>query len=172
GMGGHCIPVDPFYLTWKARKAGFSTQFINLAGRLNTRMPHYVVHRVHEALGRKKLRGARVLVLGLSYKKDIDDPRESPSFKIIELLKEAGAVVTYHDPYFPSFPAMRHYRHLKVESVPLTDETLSDADVVVLATDHSSFDTARIAERARRIVDTRNAFAGVDAKWRGKIVKA
>ncbi len=171
GMGGHCIPVDPFYLTWKARKAGFNTQFINLAGRLNLRMPNYVVEKTQEALG-KSLKGARVLVLGLSYKKDIDDPRESPSFRIIELLVEKGATVAYHDPYFPTLPAMRHYRHLKVEFAPLTEESLEKSDVAILATDHSSFNYPWIAEHARRIVDCRNAFRDVDPRWRGKIVKA
>ncbi len=172
GMGGHCIPIDPFYLTWKARKAGFDTQFINLAGKLNVGMPAYVVRKTQEALGKKKLRGARVLLLGLSYKKDIDDPRESPSFKILEFLEAKGAEVVYHDPYFPSFPRMRHYRHLHVKSVSLTEEELGKADVVVLATDHSSFDARWIARHARRIVDTRDAFRDIDATNRGKIVKA
>lgn len=171
GMGGHCIPIDPFYLTWKAKKAGFDTQFINLAGRLNVGMPQYVVRKTEEALGKKKkLKGARILLLGLSYKKDIDDPRESPAFKILELLLKKGAKVVYHDPFFPAFPTMRHYRHLKVDAVPLTEEELAKADVVVLATDHSSFNYPWIAEYARKIVDTRNAFR--DVKDRTKIVKA
>lgn len=167
GMGGHCIPVDPFYLAWRAREFGFATRFIELAGEINTQMPFYVVSKVEEALG-TPLKGAKVLLLGLSYKKDIDDPRESPSFKILERLLGKGAEVVFHDPFYDSFPSMRHYGHLEVSPVDLTEEELKKADVVVLATDHSSFDYPFIAKHARKIVDTRNAFDGVG----GTITKA
>jgi len=167
GMGGHCIPVDPFYLAWRAREFGFSTRFIELAGEINTQMPFYVVSKVEEALG-KPLKDANVLLLGLSYKKDIDDPRESPSFKILERLLGKGAHVVFHDPFYEHFPTMRHYRHLEVAPVDLTEEEIKKADVVILATDHSSFDYDWIAKHANKIVDTRNAFDGVD----GNVTKA
>ncbi len=167
GMGGHCIPIDPFYLAWRAREFGFSTRFIELAGEINTQMPFYVVSKVEETLG-KPLKDAHVLLLGLSYKKDIDDPRESPSFKILERLLGKGAHVVFHDPFYKQFPTMRHYRHLEVAPVDLTEEEIKKADVVVLSTDHSSFDYSWIAKHARQIVDTRNAFDGIE----GKITKA
>jgi UDP-N-acetyl-D-glucosamine dehydrogenase len=172
GLGGHCIPIDPFYLTWKARQFEFQTRFVELAGEVNVQMPRYVVQRTMEALnGRgKAMKGARILVLGLAYKKDIDDMRESPAVRIIELLQERGALVVYHDPHVPRVPRMRQH-HLDMVSVPLTDEALASADAVLVATDHSAVDYARVVERAALVVDTRNACKGVKA-GREKIVKA
>jgi UDP-N-acetyl-D-glucosamine dehydrogenase len=172
GLGGHCIPIDPFYLTWKARQYEFQTRFIELAGEVNTEMPRYVVQRTMEALNARGrlMNGARVLVLGIAYKKDVDDMRESPAVRIIELLQERGAQVVYHDPYVLRVPRMRQHR-LDMVSVPLTDEALGGADAVVIATDHSGTDWARVVERARLVIDTRNACRGVRV-GREKIVKA
>jgi UDP-N-acetyl-D-glucosamine dehydrogenase len=172
GLGGHCIPIDPFYLTWKARQYEFQTRFIELAGEVNTEMPRYVVQRLMESLSDRgrPLKGAKVLVLGIAYKKDVDDMRESPSVRLIELLQERGAQVVYHDPYVPRVPKMRDHR-LDMVSVPLTDEALESADAVLVATDHSCIDYAHVAERARLVVDTRNACRGVKV-GREKIVKA
>ncbi len=172
GLGGHCIPIDPFYLTWKARQFEFQTRFIELAGEVNTNMPLYVVQRTMEALNERgrALKGARVLVLGISYKRDVDDMRESPAVRIIELLHERGAEVVYHDPYVPRVPRMRQH-HLDMVSVPLTDEAVEGADAVLVATDHSAIDYARIVEHARLVVDTRNACRGVKA-GRERIVPA
>jgi UDP-N-acetyl-D-glucosamine dehydrogenase len=172
GLGGHCIPIDPFYLTWKAREFEFQTRFIELAGEVNTEMPRYVVQRLMEALDARgrTLSGARILVLGIAYKKDIDDMRESPAVRLIELLAERGAQVVYHDPHVPRVPRMRQHR-LDMVSVPLTDEALQGADAVLVATDHSSVDYARVVEKARLVVDTRNACKAVRA-GREKIVKA
>ncbi len=163
GLGGHCIPIDPFYLTWKAREYDFTTRFIELAGEINTAMPYFVVERVAQVLNDagQPLRGARVLVLGIAYKKDIDDNRESPGVKIIHLLKQRGAVVAYHDPHIPHCRGMRHYPELDLASVPLTAETLAASHCVVLVTDHSAFDYGWIAAHAPLIVDTRNAFKGI-----------
>ncbi|NNN06545.1 MAG: nucleotide sugar dehydrogenase [Elusimicrobia bacterium] len=173
GLGGHCIPIDPFYLSWKAREFQFNTRFIDLAGELNIQMPYYVMSKLEEALrGQgKKLEGARILMLGLAYKKDIDDPRESPAFKLLELLGQKGADVVYNDPNIPKFPTMRHYEHMKVKSVPLTQEVLSGVDAALVVTDHSDFDYETIAKHAPLIVDTRNACGGL-SQWRDKIVRA
>jgi len=172
GLGGHCIPIDPFYLTWKARQYGMATRFIELAGEINTGMPHYVVHRLMEALNdrRKSLKGSKVLVLGLAYKKDIDDLRESPSIELIELLREKGAAVDYNDPYIPKTHRQREH-DLRMRSKPLSDKMLAGYDVVLIATDHSDYDYQWIADHAQLIVDTRNATAGVKGH-RGKIVRA
>jgi UDP-N-acetyl-D-glucosamine dehydrogenase len=172
GLGGHCIPIDPFYLTWKAREFQFSTRFIELAGEINTEMPHYVVMRTMEALNLhgKALKGAKVLVLGLAYKKDVDDVRESPAFEVIEHLEQRGAHVSYHDPFVPRTHAMRRY-DLEMVSVPLTPETLGSFDVVLVITDHSSVDYSLVVEHAALVVDTRNATRGV-TKGRDRIVKA
>jgi UDP-N-acetyl-D-glucosamine dehydrogenase len=172
GLGGHCIPIDPFYLTWKARQYEFQTRFIELAGEVNVEMPRYVVQRAMEALNArgKAMNGARVLVLGIAYKRDVDDMRESPAVRIIELLHERGAQVVYHDPYVPRVPRMRQH-HLDMVSVPLTDEALESADAVLVATDHSSVDYARVVERAQLVVDARNACRAVKV-GREKIVKA
>ncbi|MBI2931436.1 MAG: nucleotide sugar dehydrogenase [Planctomycetes bacterium] len=167
GMGGHCIPIDPFYLTWRAREYGFETRFINLAGEINTQMPFYVVERLKAAL-KRPLAGAKILVLGLAYKKDIDDPRESPSWKIMDLLVSKGACVAYNDPYIPKLPKTRHWSHLELKHVKLTPATLRAQDAVILLTDHTTYDAALIAKHAKLIVDTRNVFRGVQ----GNVVKA
>ncbi|MEW6218451.1 MAG: nucleotide sugar dehydrogenase [Thermodesulfobacteriota bacterium] len=161
GLGGHCIPIDPFYLTWKAREFDFPTKFIELAGEVNSAMPYYVVQRAMEALNDRgrALNGARVLLLGVAYKKDVDDPRESPSFKLIELLLAKGAQVAYNDPHIPKLWPGRHYA-FDWESVPLTAEALAGFDCVLLATDHSAYDYDFILQHASLIIDTRNAFAG------------
>ena len=160
GLGGHCIPIDPFYLTWKAREYDFSTRFIELAGDINSNMPYFVAQRVSEVLNKYALplKGARILVLGIAYKKNVDDNRESPALKIIQLLSREGAVVSYNDPHIPHCAGMRHYPGFDMESTPLTAETLQEADLVLLVTDHSHYDYAWIASRAHLIVDTRNAF--------------
>jgi UDP-N-acetyl-D-glucosamine dehydrogenase len=166
GLGGHCIPIDPFYLTWKAREYDFSTRFIELAGEINTSMPYFVVHRVIKALSdhNKAINGARILILGIAYKKDVDDDRESPSLKIMDLLKQEGAEVSYNDPHIPRCAGMRHYPHFDMVSVPLDETQLQEADLVLLITDHTAYDYAWIASQARLIVDTRNAFKGIEGK--------
>ncbi|MBI3272103.1 MAG: nucleotide sugar dehydrogenase [Planctomycetes bacterium] len=173
GLGGHCIPIDPFYLTWKAREFEFPTRFIELAGEINSGMPLWVVNRVMEALNhkRKPLNGASVLVLGVAYKRDVDDIRESPALKLIELLEERGATVRYNDPHIPKFPSLREYPHLRMESVALTPELLREVDCVLIATDHATYDYAWIVEHAALVVDSRNATQKV-TKGREKIVKA
>ncbi|HEY4730686.1 MAG TPA: nucleotide sugar dehydrogenase [Myxococcales bacterium] len=163
GLGGHCIPIDPFYLTWKAREFEFNTRFIELAGEINWQMPHHVVERTMDALNRqgKALKGANVLILGLAYKKNIDDLRESPSIRLIELFRERGAQVSYHDPYCPKMKEMRHQPKymLEMESVPL--ETAKEADVVVIATDHDCVDYQQLVRDAKLVIDTRNATRNV-----------
>lgn len=167
GLGGHCIPIDPFYLTWKAREFEISTKFIELAGEINTQMPYYVVEKSAEVLNKfkKSLNGSRVLILGASYKKDIDDMRESPSLKLIEILREKGAKVDYNDPYVPKLPKTRKYEYDMV-SVELTKKNLSKYDFVLLSTDHTIYDYKFISQNSKIIVDTRNAFekAGVKSK--------
>jgi UDP-N-acetyl-D-glucosamine dehydrogenase len=164
GLGGHCIPIDPFYLSWKARQIGMPTRFIELAGEINHAMPRHVVARLVEALKARgrETRGARVLVLGLAYKPDIDDVRESPSFELIEELRDLGASVDYNDPHVARTHQMRRY-DLKMASVPLGAKTLAAYDAVVVSTAHSAYDWDLIAKNARLIVDTRNALGG----WRG-----
>jgi UDP-N-acetyl-D-glucosamine dehydrogenase len=171
GLGGHCIPIDPFYLTWKAREYDFHTRFIELAGEINTSMPYYVVDKVVGALNKqgKTVASSKVLILGLAYKKDIDDTRESPSLKLVELLAQKGAQVDYNDPYIPRTKKMRMY-DLKKCSVPLTRETLRKYDCVVIATDHSCYDYEFIARNASLVVDTRNATNGKAGN--GNVVKA
>lgn len=171
GLGGHCIPIDPFYLTWKAREYDFHTKFIELAGEINTSMPYYVVEKTIEALNEKNksIKSSKILVLGLAYKKDIDDVRESPSLKLIELLKQKGARVDYNDPYISKTHKMRMY-DLKMVSVPVTGKALKEYDCVVIATDHSCYDYAFIVNNSRLVVDTRNATNGVRNK--SNIVKA
>jgi UDP-N-acetyl-D-glucosamine dehydrogenase len=172
GLGGHCIPIDPFYLTWKARQYGMPTRFIELAGEINTDMPGYVVMRTMEALNdrRKSLKGSKVLVLGLAYKKDIDDLRESPSIELIELLREKGAKVDYNDPYIAKTHKQREH-DLRMSSRKLTAEMLKGYDVVLISTDHSDYDYDWIVKNSRLVVDTRNATANVTAN-RNRIVKA
>ncbi|MFI5013600.1 MAG: nucleotide sugar dehydrogenase [Hyphomicrobiales bacterium] len=161
GLGGHCIPIDPFYLTWKAREYDLTTRFIELAGEINTAMPRYVVDRLAEAMDRKLkrgLNGSKVLVLGIAYKKNVDDMRESPSLKLIELLEERGAKVEYHDPFIPVIPRTREHAALAGrKSAPLDAKSIAAFDSVLIATDHDGVDYAGLAEHAKLIVDTRNA---------------
>jgi UDP-N-acetyl-D-glucosamine dehydrogenase len=172
GLGGHCIPIDPFYLTWKARQYGMPTRFIELAGEINTSMPHYVIGKTMEALNenKKSLKGSKVLVLGLAYKKDIDDLRESPSIELIELLREKGAKVDYNDPYIPKTHKQRQH-DLKMQSRKLSAKMLAGYDVVLISTDHSDYDYEWIVKNSQLVVDTRNATGGVRT-GRKKIVKA
>lgn len=172
GLGGHCIPIDPFYLTWKAREFEINTKFIELAGEINTYQPHYVIERVMHALNihKKSLNGAKVLLLGAAYKKNIDDMRESPSLKLIELLREKGAEVDYNDPYIPVLPETRKYNY-KMSSVELTKESISSYDIILLSTDHDNYDYSFIHKNAKLIVDTRNAFKK-NGLVNGKIIKA
>jgi UDP-N-acetyl-D-glucosamine dehydrogenase len=175
GLGGHCIPIDPFYLTWKARQYDFATRFIELAGEINTAMPYWVVERIVAALGAhgRALSGAEILVLGVAYKKDVDDLRESPALKLIEILEARGARVAYHDPYVPTLRTrrLRRYDVLELDSVPIDAASLARFDCVVVATDHSTFDWAAIVAASRLVVDTRNATRGVKSN-RNKIVPA
>jgi UDP-N-acetyl-D-glucosamine dehydrogenase len=174
GLGGHCIPIDPFYLTWIARKHGMTTRFIELAGEINASMPEYVLRRVTDALNDagKPVRGSRVAVLGVAYKRDIDDPRESPSFVLIGGLLARGAIVTYNDPHVPTLPRMRAHASLpEMESQALSAEYLAAQDCVLIATNHSAYDYGFIVEHARLVVDTRNATAGV-VDGRAKVIKA
>ncbi len=159
GLGGHCIPIDPFYLTWKAKEVDYQTKFIELAGEINTFMPYYVMEKTVDALNDhgKSVKGAKVLVLGLAYKKDIDDSRESPSLKIISLFLGRGAKVSYNDPYVPKVAGHREYPGLELESVPLTRALLKKVDAVVIATDHTAYDYDWIVRNAPLVVDTRNA---------------
>jgi UDP-N-acetyl-D-glucosamine dehydrogenase len=164
GLGGHCIPIDPFYLTWAARKLGVNTRFIELAGEVNTAMPARVVERVTEALNdcKKPLRGSRVCILGVAYKKDVDDPRESPAFPILEQLRQRGAIVSYHDPLIPTLPPMRHHPGLRLDSQPLSEPFLRSLDCVVVVTDHSNIDYERVVRLAPVVVDTRNVTANLE----------
>jgi UDP-N-acetyl-D-glucosamine dehydrogenase len=171
GWGGHCIPLDPFYLSWKAREYRCNTRFIELAGEVNVRMPEYVVEKLLLALNERgrAVKGARVLILGIAYKKDIDDPRESPAFELIEHLLQLGAAVSYHDPHIPVAPRMRSWPNLPpMRSVPLERETLAGVDAVLIATDHSAVDWELVATHAPLIVDTR----GVFRQRRANVVKA
>jgi UDP-N-acetyl-D-glucosamine dehydrogenase len=159
GLGGHCIPIDPFYLTWKARQYDVVTRFIELAGEINSAMPEYVVQKLADALNERgrALKGAKILLMGLAYKKDVDDPRESPAFKILTLLVQKGALADYSDPYFPHMPSMRNYQ-FRADSVDLTPDAVRGYDAVVLVTDHSTFPYAAVHQSASLIIDTRNAF--------------
>jgi UDP-N-acetyl-D-glucosamine dehydrogenase len=161
GLGGHCIPIDPFYLTWRARQFGLHTRFIELAGEVNTAMPDYVVNRVGEALNEqgKPIKGSKILVLGAAYKKDVDDVRESPSIVLMEALVDRGADVCYNDPFVQAIPKMRRHA-LQLESEEVTEELLREADCVLIATDHSEYDYGWVGRHARLIVDTRNAMSG------------
>ena len=163
GLGGHCIPIDPFYLTWKAREYDFHTRFIELAGEINTSMPYYVIEKIRYGLNQrgKSIKSSKILILGLAYKKDVDDTRESPSLKLIELLMQNGADIDYNDPYVPETRKTRKY-DLKMRSVPLTQEALESYDCVVIATDHSSYDYEFIVNNAILVVDTRNATSKID----------
>ncbi len=174
GLGGHCIPIDPFYLTWKAREFGQNTRFIELAGEINTSMPQHVVHRAAEALNsqRKPLNSSRILILGLAYKPNVDDERESPSYVLMDLLSEGGAMVEYHDPYVPVIgPTREHSQWAGKESVAWNEATLRSFDLVLIATNHASVDYQELAHWAPLIVDTRNAMAAVKVApgqvWKG-----
>jgi UDP-N-acetyl-D-glucosamine dehydrogenase len=169
GLGGHCIPIDPFYLTWKAREYGVNTRFIELAGEINTGMPRYVVTKIMEALSDrgKALKGAKILILGIAYKKNVDDDRESPSMEIMTLLEKKGAVIAYSDPFILKFKKMRKY-DFDLESVELSAENLAAFDCVVLATNHDAFDYGHILEHTQLVVDTR----GVYDRNLEKVVKA
>ncbi|HXG45984.1 MAG TPA: nucleotide sugar dehydrogenase, partial [Methylomirabilota bacterium] len=160
GLGGHCIPIDPFYLTWKAREYGHNTRFIELAGEINTAMPAYVVHRAADALNarRKAINGSRVLILGLAYKPDVDDDRESPSYRLLDLFKERGADVAYYDPHVPVIRPTREHGHWAgTRSVEWSEATVRAFDLVVIATAHRAVNYAELAAWAQTIVDTRNA---------------
>jgi UDP-N-acetyl-D-glucosamine dehydrogenase len=159
GLGGHCIPIDPFYLSWKAKEYDFSTRFIQLAGEINTAMPHYVVERIVDALNEKSksIRGSTILVLGVTYKKDVDDVRESPALEIMKLLKERGAELSYSDPYVPRLQKMREYDFSYMSSAPLSESTLANVDLVLIATDHTNIDYQFVVDHSHMVVDTRNA---------------
>ncbi len=173
GLGGHCIPIDPFYLTWKAREVGASTRFIELAGEINSRMPHQVVEALARAINDdgKALKGADVLVLGLAYKANIDDVRETPAAEIITLLLDSGAHVSYHDPHVARFPRMRKYEPLEMVSEAIAPERLARADAVLIVTDHAAIDWAAVGRHARLVVDTRNVMSRVQGV-RARVVKA
>ncbi len=173
GLGGHCIPIDPFYLSWVARRHNFHTRFIELAGEVNTSMPEYVIGRITLALNEhcKAIRGSKVGILGMAYKKDVDDPRESPSFELMRRLVELGADVSFNDPFIPLLPPMRHYDFEGMASEELTPEYLGSLDCVLIATDHSVYDWERIVRLSRLVVDTRNATRDV-AEHREKIWSA
>ena len=172
GLGGHCIPIDPFYLTWLARKQGLSTRFIELAGEINSQMPEYVISRLMEFLNEtgQALRGSRICLLGMAYKKDVDDPRESPSFVLMDLLRERGVELSYNDPHIPVLPKMRHHDVPDLSSTELTAEFLESQNCVLIATDHSAYDYDHIVRHARLVVDTRNATSKV-TEGREKIRK-
>jgi UDP-N-acetyl-D-glucosamine dehydrogenase len=174
GLGGHCIPIDPFYLTWKAREYVQNTRFIELAGEINSAMPEYVVHQVVAALNsrRKALNGSKVLVVGLAYKADVDDDRESPSYVLMTLLKERGAEVSYFDPYVPVIKLTReHPQWAGVKSIAWEAKTIQDFDLVLIATKHTKVDYPALATWADCIVDTRNAMAGIPTR-EGQVHKA
>ena len=173
GLGGHCIPIDPFYLTWVARKYGMTTRFIELAGEINTAMPEFVVAKLTKALNRaaKPVNGSKIAVLGVAYKPDVDDPRESPSFRLMELLKAESAVLSYSDPHIPSLPKSRSHNLPQMESQPLTEQYLAEQDCVLIATHHSAFDYDFVVRHSKLVIDTRNATKGVTT-GREKIVRA
>lgn len=159
GLGGHCIPIDPFYLTWKAREYGLHTRFIELAGEINSDMPHWVISKLADALNdrARSIKGSKILVLGIAYKKDVDDMRESPSVELMEILRDKGAVISYSDPHVPVFPKMREHR-FDLSSVPLTAESIASHDVLLLATNHKQFDYELIQKHAKLIIDTRGVY--------------
>jgi UDP-N-acetyl-D-glucosamine dehydrogenase len=165
GLGGHCIPIDPFYLSWVARKHGMSTRFIELAGEINRAMPDYVMQRLAAELNTrgKPIKGSRVCLLGIAYKRDVDDPRESPAFVLIDLLRSAGAQICYHDPYVAHLPPMRHHKVPDLSSEPLTPKLLESCDAVLITTDHSGVDYELVARHADLVIDTRNAMGRAGA---------
>jgi UDP-N-acetyl-D-glucosamine dehydrogenase len=173
GLGGHCIPIDPFYLSWKAKEFDFSTRFIQLAGEVNTSIPYYVVERVGKALNdrSKSIRGSKILVLGVAYKKDVDDVRESPALEIMEILQHNGAVLSYSDPYIPRLHKMRAYDFSHMSSLELTEDLLKSQDLVLITTDHTNINYQWVVDHATAVVDTRNATRNV-TRGREKIVRA
>jgi UDP-N-acetyl-D-glucosamine dehydrogenase len=171
GLGGHCIPIDPFYLTWKAREYGLNTRFIELAGEVNTAMPEHVVLKVGEALNSesKSIRGSRILIIGMAYKANVDDDRESPSYILFDKLREKGAEVSYYDPYIPVIRPSREHGHLAgIRSVEWDSQTIGSFDLVLISTAHANIDFAQLSEWAKLVVDTRNAMGGKA----GRVVKA
>lgn len=172
GLGGHCIPIDPFYLTWKAREHDFATRSIELAGEINTAMPYYVVQKVIEALNErdKSVKWAKVLILGVAYKKDVDDDRKSPAYIIIDLLLKKAAKVFYNDPYVPHLKKSRKY-NFGLKSQPLTEDLLKGIDAVVIVTNHTNYDYAWIVEHANLVIDSRNATKNLN-NAKGKVIKA
>jgi UDP-N-acetyl-D-glucosamine dehydrogenase len=162
GLGGHCIPIDPFYLAWKAKEYDFSARFIQLAGEVNVSMPYYVLERTAEALNKnqKSINGSRILILGVAYKKDIDDDRESPGYAIMKMLLDKGALVNYNDPWVAKLKTSRKY-DFQMSSTPLTPEVLSSMDAVIIVTDHSDYDYAQIVKHSKLVIDTRNATKGI-----------
>jgi len=173
GLGGHCIPIDPFYLSWKAKEYDFSTRFIQLAGEVNTSIPHYVVERIGKVLNdrSRSIRDSKILILGVAYKKDVDDVRESPALEIMEILQAKGALLSYSDPYIPRLHKMRAYDFSHMSSLPLNEDVLKSQDLVLITTDHSSIDYQWVVDHASTIVDTRNATRRV-TRGREKVVKA
>jgi UDP-N-acetyl-D-glucosamine dehydrogenase len=163
GLGGHCIPIDPFYLSWKARQYEMTTRFIELAGEINISMPYYVVAKTIEALNKRTLsiKNSRILILGMAYKKDVDDIRESPSLKLMELLQQQGALVVYNDPFIPKLPRLRHYKFHSIKSVQLSAEILKKQDAIIISTDHSAYDYPWLVRHSRLVIDTRNATKNV-----------
>jgi UDP-N-acetyl-D-glucosamine dehydrogenase len=176
GLGGHCIPIDPFYLTWKARAHGEATRFIELAGDVVTNLPKYVIEALAEAMStklQKAVAGSRILVVGLAYKKNVDDMRESPSLHLIHLLRERKATVDFHDPHIPVVPTTRdHPEFSGMKSVKLTPKTLASYDCVLISTDHDAVDYEELVRHAPLVVDTRNATAKLTKELRAKVVKA
>ena len=172
GMGGHCIPIDPYYLSWKAREYDFTTRFIFLAGEINVHVPYYVVAKIQDALNArgKSIKGAKLLILGVAYKKDVDDARESPALAIMDLLQDKEAVILYHDPYIAALPPFRKY-NFKLKSSPLTKSLLQRIDAAVVVTDHSSIDYSWVVKHAPLVIDTRNVTKNMK-RWKKKIVKA
>ena len=172
GLGGHCIPIDPFYLTWKAKEYDIHTRFIELAGEVHTSMPYYVIEKTIKALNANNMpiKNARILLIGIAYKPDVDDMREGPALKIMELLEKEGAQVDYHDPYIPVIPKTRKY-YFEKSSVPLTPENITQYDAVIITTNHSNVDYKLIAEKAKLIIDTRNALK-IKELQKGKVWKA
>jgi UDP-N-acetyl-D-glucosamine dehydrogenase len=172
GMGGHCIPIDPYYLSWKAQEYDFATRFILLAGEINVHVPYYVVAKIQDALNGKGkgLKGAKILILGVAYKKDVDDARESPALAIMNLLQKKGAILYYHDPFIPVLPSFRKY-HFKLKSSPLTKGLLHRIDAAVVVTDHSQVDYEWVAKHTPLVIDTRNVTKNL-TRWKKKIVKA
>lgn len=173
GLGGHCIPIDPFYLSWKAKEYDFATRFIQLAGEVNTSIPYYVAERIGKALNdrSKSIRGSKILLLGVAYKKDVDDVRESPALEIMEILQEKGAILSYSDPYIPRLHKMRAHDFSNMSSAPLTEELLHAQDIALITTDHSKVDYQWVVDHAPLVVDTRNATRSV-TRGRDKVVRA